>query len=71
MRLNLNKFGLYLKKLVPAADTYGYMSDCDRAQANKLRIQLPRETHVAELNSQALGSYYSKTKQHGLGLTCS
>lgn len=50
-----------------AGDTYAYEVDCTKAEAHRLWMQLPRQTYVATLNEQVLGTYYIKTNHAGPG----
>ncbi|WP_210396785.1 GNAT family N-acetyltransferase [Motiliproteus sediminis] len=54
-------------EIVRAGETYAYPRDCDKAEAQRLWMERPRQTYVAELNSQIVGTYYLKTNQAGPG----
>jgi L-amino acid N-acyltransferase YncA len=48
-------------------DTYAYEVDCTKVDAHTLWMQQPRQTYVATLNDQVLGTYYIKTNHAGPG----
>jgi ribosomal protein S18 acetylase RimI-like enzyme len=54
-------------EIVSTGDTYAYPQDTSKEQANRLWMQLPRKTFVAEEEGQILGTYYIKTNQTGPG----
>lgn len=55
------------QEIVSAGDTYAYPQNTSKEEANRLWMQLPRKTYVAEENGQILGTYYIKTNHAGPG----
>ena len=54
-------------EIVSAGDSYAYPQNTSKEEANRLWIQLPRKTYIAEVEGQILGTYYIKTNQTGPG----
>jgi ribosomal protein S18 acetylase RimI-like enzyme len=50
-----------------AGETYAYPRDTSKEEAQRLWMQLPRKTLVAEEEGEILGTYYIKTNQPGPG----
>ena len=48
-------------EVVSAGETYAYPRDTSKEQAERLWIDSPRKTFVAEENKEILGTYYIKT----------
>lgn len=55
------------QQVAVAGDTYAYPQDIDYATAERLWMQQPRCTWVAERDGEILGTYYLKTNQPGPG----
>ncbi|TVP87970.1 MAG: N-acetyltransferase [Pseudomonadaceae bacterium] len=55
------------QQVAAAGDTYAYAQDIGYASAERLWMQQPRCTWVAECDGQILGTYYLKTNQQGPG----
>ena len=53
--------------IVRAGETYAFDPDTTREQAYQLWMEAPRETYVAELDGQLVGTYYIKPNQPALG----
>ena len=53
--------------IVKAGDTYAYAPETNQIEAQKIWIEQPQETFVAEKNGKVLGTYYIKTNQAGPG----
>jgi L-amino acid N-acyltransferase YncA len=53
--------------IVKAGDTYAFSPETSKADAQKIWLEQPQETFVAEVNGEVLGSYYIKTNQAGPG----
>ena len=54
-------------EIVSAGDSYAYPRNTSKEEANRLWIQQPRKTYIAEVEGQILGTYYIKTNQTGPG----
>jgi len=54
-------------EIVAAGETYAYIRDTTKEQAEKIWIETPRKTYVLEENGNILGTYYIKTNQSGPG----
>ena len=54
-------------EIVSAGDTYAYPVDTTRENAERLWIQQPRMTFVAEDGGDILGTYYIRTNASGPG----
>lgn len=54
-------------EIVAAGETYAYVRDTTKEQAEKIWIETPRKTYVLEENGNILGTYYIKTNQSGPG----
>jgi len=54
-------------EVVAAGETYAYERDTDKGQAQKIWMEAPRKTFVAEESGKILGTYYLKTNQAGSG----
>lgn len=54
-------------EIAAAGETYAYPQDITRAQAQKLWMEDPAKTYVAEEDGHILGTYYIKTNQAGPG----
>ena len=53
--------------IASAGETYAYPRDTSKEEAEKLWMQMPRKTFVAEEEGEILGTYYIKTNQSGPG----
>jgi L-amino acid N-acyltransferase YncA len=54
-------------EIVAAGESYAYVRDTTKEQAEKIWIETPRKTYVMEENGNILGTYYIKTNQLGPG----
>ena len=54
-------------EIASAGETYPYSQNTSKNEARKLWIHVPRETYVAEVDGEILGTYYLKTNQAGPG----
>jgi L-amino acid N-acyltransferase YncA len=54
-------------EIVSAGETYAFPRDTTKEQAQKIWLDIPRETYVIEENGQILGTYFIKTNQAGPG----
>ncbi len=54
-------------EIVAAGETYAYPQNTSKEEANRLWMQGPRKTYVAEQERQILGTYFIKTNQAGGG----
>lgn len=54
-------------EIVAAGETYAYIRNTTKEQAEKIWIETPRKTYVLEENGNILGTYYIKTNQSGPG----
>ncbi len=54
-------------EIVSEGETYAYPQNTSKREANRLWMNLPRKTYVAEENGQILGTYYIKTNHAGPG----
>ena len=54
-------------QIASAGDTYAYSPDMGKQEAQKVWMDLPAATYVAEQDGQILGTYYIKTNQAGPG----
>ena len=50
-----------------AGDTYGFAPDTSREEAQRLWMDAPRKTFVAERGGEVLGTYYLKSNFDGPG----
>ena len=58
-------------EIVKAGETYAYEIETTKDQAEKIWLENPRKTFVAEENGTIFGTYYIKTNQAGPGsLVC-
>lgn len=55
------------RAVVSRGDTYVYAPETDEVEAERLWMQLPLRTYVAELGGAIVGTYYLKPNQPGLG----
>jgi ribosomal protein S18 acetylase RimI-like enzyme len=55
------------REIASAGETYAYPRDVTKAEGEKLWMELPRKTFVAESEDGILGTYYLKTNQAGPG----
>ncbi len=55
------------EEIVSEGETYAYPQDTTREQAYHLWMDLPRQTFVAEIDGEIVGTYYIKTNQPGQG----
>lgn len=55
------------QEIVSAGETYAYSQDTSKEEAERLWMQMPRKTYVAEEEGRILGTYYLKTNQAGPG----
>lgn len=56
-----------LEPIIRAGETYPYPSDTDSASAYRLWMELPSATYIALEDRKAVGTYYLKPNQPGLG----
>ncbi len=56
-----------MDNLMNAGETYAYPQDISKEEAEKLWMDLPRKTFIAEEEGEILGTYYIKTNQDGPG----
>jgi ribosomal protein S18 acetylase RimI-like enzyme len=56
-----------LRDVIRAGETYAIAPGIDRAAVRALWMRAPLETHVAEVDGAAAGTYYIKTNQQGGG----
>jgi len=54
-------------EIVSAGETYAYPQNTSKEEANRLWMQIPRKTYVAEEEGKIFGTYYIKTNQAGPG----
>lgn len=54
-------------EVVKAGETYAYETETTKDQAEKIWLDAPRKTFVAEENGKIYGTYYIKTNQAGPG----
>ena len=54
-------------EVVKAGETYAYETETTKDQAEKIWLDAPRKTFVAEENGKIYGTYYIKTNQAGHG----
>lgn len=54
-------------EIVKAGETYAYPTDTTKEQAEKIWLDTPLKTYVAEEEGKILGTYYIKTNQAGPG----
>lgn len=54
-------------EVVKAGETYAYETEITKDQAEKIWLDAPRKTFVAEENGKIYGTYYIKTNQAGPG----
>ena len=54
-------------EVVKAGETYAYETETTKDQAEKIWLETPRKTFVAEENGTIFGTYYIKTNQAGPG----
>ena len=54
-------------EVVKAGETYAYETETTKNQAEKIWLENPRKTFVAEENGTIFGTYYIKTNQAGPG----
>lgn len=67
---NYNDFGQIwpiLQDILRAGDTYAYPPDTSKNEAQKIWMETPNKTFIAEENDTILASYYIKTNQQGPG----
>lgn len=64
---DINQIWPIFHAIVSAGETYAYPQDTSKKEANRLWMDLPRKTYVAEEERQILGTYYIKTNQAGPG----
>jgi len=55
------------QEIASAGETYAYPREISKEEAERLWIQLPRKTFVAEKHDGIVGTYYIKTNQAGPG----
>lgn len=48
-------------EIVKAGETYAYETETTKDQAEKIWLETPKKTFVAEENGEILGTYYIKT----------
>lgn len=53
--------------IVAAGDTYAYERETTREDAFRLWMRAPRQTYVADVDGEVLGTYYIKTNHAGPG----
>lgn len=66
-RADFDKIWPIFHEIAAAGETYAYPRDTTREQAEKIWIDVPRQTFVIEENGQILGTYFIKTNQAGPG----
>ena len=54
-------------EVVAAGDTYGFDTNSDSSQGEKIWMDTPRKTYVVEESGEILGTYYLKTNVAGPG----
>ncbi|MEM6456859.1 MAG: N-acetyltransferase [Acidobacteriota bacterium] len=57
----------FFEPIARAGETYGFDRDIDRAQAERVWIDVPAATYVAEIDDAVVGSYYVKANHGGPG----
>ena len=54
-------------EIAAAGETYPYPPDVSMAEGQRLWMELPRKTYVAENRAEIIGTYYIKSNQVGSG----
>ncbi len=54
-------------EIASAGETYGYPRDIPKGEAERLWMEVPRKTYVAEEDGRVLGTYYITTNHEGPG----
>lgn len=55
------------QEIATAGESYAYRKDTSREEAERLWMEYPRKTYVAEEDGKVLGTYYIKTNHEGPG----
>ena len=55
------------EEVVSAGDTYAYPKDTSKGEGQRLWMDVPRRTFVAEAGGEILGTYFIKANQSGPG----
>jgi L-amino acid N-acyltransferase YncA len=64
---DFNQIWSIFHAIVKAGDTYAFAPETSQLEAQKIWLEQPQKTFVAEENGKVLGSYYIKTNQAGPG----
>ncbi len=64
---DFNKIWPIFHEIVSVGETYAYPMDTTMEQAEKIWMQAPCRTYVAEESGEIFGTYYIKTNQPGQG----
>lgn len=56
-----------LEPVFRLGQTYAFATDISEAEAHKAWVEAPRNTYVAEMDGQVVGTYYIKPNQPGQG----
>ncbi len=64
---DFNKIWPIFHEIVSAGETYAYPMETTMEQAEKIWMQIPHKTYVAEENGEIAGTYYIKANQPGQG----